>query len=449
MKLTPFTTRPPSTSKQGITRTARVTPKGYRPQNNLVALQLDALKLSSDENHTACRTRSRHRHRRARLGDRASAGRPLVGGVDQRDAAPRHRRLQLVHCRLRSPDHPADDPAQHRRSQPADPPVQPVRDAAAEGDRDDGGPGPGAPHRDLRRLALHHRRHRPNRDLGSGEARDRPRRATRHLLVRRRRHRTRDAPRGRAHHHLRGRRRPSRRRGGWHRDQPLRVLPDWCRRDRRDGHGRGVRRLDHQRAQLHGRRRPPVLRRSGPPSREDRARGCQRRHHREPPAQRVAVLRLGRRDQVRARRVGQPGVRTVIVEEGENDIWDSEDNFGCGITPKVTAEQLIAGYRSMIAAAHARGVRIVGGTITPFKADYMQPDQFARAEAIRDQVNHWIRTSGEYDAVADFARAVADPADPQRINPAYDSGDHLHPDDAGYEALAVVASEALPGRNQR
>ncbi|MFI6825988.1 SGNH/GDSL hydrolase family protein [Kribbella sp. NPDC050241] len=148
--------------------------------------------------------------------------------------------------------------------------------------------------------------------------------------------------------------------------------------------------------------------------------------------------------------LGQPGVRTVIVEEGENDIWDSEGNFGgCGVTARVTADQLIAGYRSMIKAAHSRGVRIVGATMTPFKADYMQPADFARAEAIRDRVNTWIRTSGQYDAVADFARAVGDPSDEQQLNPAYDSGDHLHPNDAGYEALAVVASEALSGRNQR
>ena len=148
--------------------------------------------------------------------------------------------------------------------------------------------------------------------------------------------------------------------------------------------------------------------------------------------------------------LGQPGVRTVIVEEGENDIWDSEGNFGgCGVTARVTAEQLIAGYRSMIKAAHSRGVRIVGATMTPFKADYMQPADFARAEAIRDQVNTWIRTSGQYDAVADFARAVGDPSDEQQLNPVYDSGDHLHPNDAGYEALAVVASEAVSGRNQR
>ena len=60
------------------------------------------------------------------------------------------------------------------------------------------------------------------------------------------------------------------------------------------------------------------------------------------------------------------------------------------------------------------------------------------AEAIRDQVNRWIRSSGEYDAVADFATAVADPADPEELNPAYNSGDFLHPNDAGYRAIAAT-----------
>jgi lysophospholipase L1-like esterase len=68
----------------------------------------------------------------------------------------------------------------------------------------------------------------------------------------------------------------------------------------------------------------------------------------------------------------------------------------------------------------------------------MSPAGFVRAEAIRDQVNHWIRTSGAYDAVADFARAVADPADPEELNPACNSGDFLHPNDAGYRAIAAV-----------
>jgi GDSL-like Lipase/Acylhydrolase family len=126
--------------------------------------------------------------------------------------------------------------------------------------------------------------------------------------------------------------------------------------------------------------------------------------------------------------LGQPGVRTVIFGEGENDIWDSEPIPGsCGQTPRVTADQLITGYQTLIRAAHARGVRIIGATILPFQAPYLSPAGFLRAEAIRDQVNHWIRTSGEFDAVADFATAVADPADPEELNPAYNSGDFLPP----------------------
>ena len=140
--------------------------------------------------------------------------------------------------------------------------------------------------------------------------------------------------------------------------------------------------------------------------------------------------------------LGQPGVRTVILLEGTNDIWDSRNIPACGITPAVTARQLISGYQALIRAAHARGIRVIGATILPFKASYEQPADFAAAEAARQAVNHWILTSGQYDAVVDFAAVVADPADPQQLNPAYDSGDHLHPNDAGYRALA----DAIPLR---
>jgi lysophospholipase L1-like esterase len=131
----------------------------------------------------------------------------------------------------------------------------------------------------------------------------------------------------------------------------------------------------------------------------------------------------------------QPGVRTVILLEGTNDIWDYQDH-GCGATPAITAQQIIDGYRALIRAAHARGVRVIGATMLPFKAFYESPADFARAEAIRQIVNKWILTSGQYDGVADFAAAVADPADPQQLNPADNSGDYLHPNDAGYQALA-------------
>lgn len=134
----------------------------------------------------------------------------------------------------------------------------------------------------------------------------------------------------------------------------------------------------------------------------------------------------------------QPGVRTVILMEGSNDIWDSQDSHGCGTTPAVTAGQIIDGFRALIHAAHACGIRVIGATILPFKANYESAADFQRAEAIRQAVNNWILSSGQYDAVADFAAAVADPADPQQLNPSYDSGDHLHPNDAGYQAIAAA-----------
>jgi len=138
--------------------------------------------------------------------------------------------------------------------------------------------------------------------------------------------------------------------------------------------------------------------------------------------------------------LGQPGVRTVILMEGSNDIWDSQAAHGCGTmtTPAVTAGQIIDGFRALIHAAHARGIKVVGATILPFKANYESAADFQRAEAIREAVNSWVLSSGEYDAVADFAAAVADPADPQQLNPSYDSGDHLHPNDAGYRAIAAA-----------
>jgi lysophospholipase L1-like esterase len=127
----------------------------------------------------------------------------------------------------------------------------------------------------------------------------------------------------------------------------------------------------------------------------------------------------------------QPGVRDVIVLEGINDI-------GLRMGPRhsdagLTAAQVIAGYQDLIAHAHARGVRIFGATLLPYQgAGYYSP----AGEAVREAVNAWIRTSGAFDGVIDFDAVMRDPADPLRLDPAYDSGDHLHPDDAGYQAMA-------------
>jgi lysophospholipase L1-like esterase len=131
----------------------------------------------------------------------------------------------------------------------------------------------------------------------------------------------------------------------------------------------------------------------------------------------------------------QPGVRDIIVLEGINDIGFSPHPPHSGAA--VGAAQIIAGYRQLIAQAHARGVRIFGATLLPFQGSGYYT---AAGEAVREAVNRWIRTSGAFDGVIDFDAVMRDPADPRRLNPAYDSGDHLHPDDVGYQAMADAIS---------
>jgi lysophospholipase L1-like esterase len=118
----------------------------------------------------------------------------------------------------------------------------------------------------------------------------------------------------------------------------------------------------------------------------------------------------------------QAGVRAVILLEGVNDIGFN-----------ATASQIIAADEQIAVQAHERGLRIYGGTITPFGGSTIDSPT---AERTRDAVNRWITTSHVFDGVIDFAAAVADPANPDALNPAYDSGDHLHPNDAGCQAMA-------------
>ncbi|WP_280339056.1 SGNH/GDSL hydrolase family protein [Nocardia neocaledoniensis] len=130
------------------------------------------------------------------------------------------------------------------------------------------------------------------------------------------------------------------------------------------------------------------------------------------------------------------GVRTVVLLGGLNDIGFSEVDLPTyKPNPVVSVEQLIGAYRDLIARAHRAGITVVGGTLLPMKgAEYYTPTSAAKLRAL----NEWIRTSGEFDAVADFSAAVADPADPDRLNPAFDSGDHKHPNAAGYRAMAAA-----------
>ena len=101
------------------------------------------------------------------------------------------------------------------------------------------------------------------------------------------------------------------------------------------------------------------------------------------------------------------------------------------------APQLIDGMKTLIARAHARHVKIYGATLTPYGGNGW-PYHNAAGEKTREQVNAWIRGSGAFDGVVDFDKAVRDPAAPEKMLAAYDSGDHLHPNGAGYRAMAAA-----------
>jgi lysophospholipase L1-like esterase len=150
--------------------------------------------------------------------------------------------------------------------------------------------------------------------------------------------------------------------------------------------------------------------------------------------------------------LSQSGVRAVIVLEGVNDLGTlTQAGPAAPAAHAAVAERLTAAYAQMIAEAHAHGLTVIGGTITPWAGTAVyHPD--ADNEADRQRVNAWIRTPGHFDAVADFDAALRDPQHPDRLLPAYDSGDHLHPSPAGYKAMAdAVPLEALrsPPRTAR
>ena len=130
----------------------------------------------------------------------------------------------------------------------------------------------------------------------------------------------------------------------------------------------------------------------------------------------------------------QTGVTHVIVMEGINDIGLARTN------PNPSAADLIAGHKQLIERARARGLKVYGATLTPFEgAAYWT----AEGEAKRQALNEWIRTSKAYDAVIDFDQVTRDPAAPTKFLPAYDSGDHLHPGDAGYKAMGEAVDLKL------
>ena len=128
--------------------------------------------------------------------------------------------------------------------------------------------------------------------------------------------------------------------------------------------------------------------------------------------------------------LSRPGVKWVILLEGINDINIRGRIDGSNA---LTSDELIWGYRQIIARAHAHGIKVIGATIMPEEG---VPTASERGEQIRQTVNRWIRANGNFDAVVDFDMTVRDPQRPVRLKQQFDPGDHIHPDDAGNQAMA-------------
>ena len=142
----------------------------------------------------------------------------------------------------------------------------------------------------------------------------------------------------------------------------------------------------------------------------------------------------------------QSGVESMILFEGVNDIGTAEASQAA---QKQVTDDLIAAYDQIIMRAHAQGIRVYGATITPFGDNTMYDDAQGYREAARQAVNQWIRTSRRFDAVIDFDRVARDPANPRRLLAAYDVGDQLHLNPAGYRALADAVPAQLLKRVSR
>jgi lysophospholipase L1-like esterase len=132
----------------------------------------------------------------------------------------------------------------------------------------------------------------------------------------------------------------------------------------------------------------------------------------------------------------QNGVRWLIIFEGVNDLGSTRDS----IAADQVAHNLIAAYDRMITEAHAKGIKVFGGTITPINKSFYYKDY---RETARNAINQWIRTSGHFDGVIDFDKAIRDPNNTSTMLPDAQSGDYLHPNELGYEKLGQAVDTRL------
>ncbi len=147
--------------------------------------------------------------------------------------------------------------------------------------------------------------------------------------------------------------------------------------------------------------------------------------------------------------LSHPRADTVVLMMGINDIGWPGTVFVPKGEPAPAAEAVIAGYEQLIARAHGHGMRIIGATLTPFEDTFRGTPMFGyydeAKEAKRQAINAWIRTGGAFDGVIDFDAVLRDPKNPKHILAEFDPGDHLHPNDAGYKAMAESVDLGLLG----
>ncbi len=138
--------------------------------------------------------------------------------------------------------------------------------------------------------------------------------------------------------------------------------------------------------------------------------------------------------------LAQPGVTHAVIMLGTNDLRNRPGKP----EEEVTAAQMIAGLKQFAVRGQARGVRVIGGTLTPFENETFLPGAWnPRREAVRQEVNEWLRKTDTFDAIVDFDRALRDPDHPTRMLPIYDCGDHLHPSDLGYRTMGDAIDLSL------
>jgi lysophospholipase L1-like esterase len=152
-----------------------------------------------------------------------------------------------------------------------------------------------------------------------------------------------------------------------------------------------------------------------------------------------------------------PGTTNLIVLIGINDIgfprvkMPGAKGTDAQVKPfasqAVSADEMIIGLKQIIGRAHAHGIKVFGATLTPFEGTNSYDES---GEAIRQAVNKWIRSTGEFDAIIDFDKAIRDPEHPTRVRSEYDSGDHIHPSAAGYKAMAdLIPLNMLKGEKKQ